>query len=322
LLTVIAIIALLIGILFPVLGKAREAARKSQVRGQLTNLGLAIESYHTQFEGYPGPVPDRPTGRGSNNLGSTIDGDEEDGLDTVSACENLLFGLLGCVAHDDDTETRLFTAEELSRFADQARTIPVDGPYARLPHEDDLDPSGSATPAKRLAPFYAPNEKELGDVDRDGRPEIVDAAQSGLPILYYRARTHSQVFFVEDEDDDIERSVYDYRQNSEYYDYLSHVPDHTRLVSLLWDWRRSKSPNITNPDTDQLKEDLTFNQVSGFALDAEGEPALRSESFALITAGANRMYANSDDALDAGEYVLPAGADVRDVEKDNLANFR
>jgi type II secretory pathway pseudopilin PulG len=323
-LVVVLIISLLVGILLPVLGKAREAARKTQVKGQLTNLGLAIESYHTQFEGYPGPVPDRPTGRGSDNLGSTIDGHDDDGIDTVSACENLVFGLLGCVAHDDDTKTRLFTAEKLSQFADKgsARTTLVDGPYARLPHEDDLDASGSGTPAKRLAPFYAPSERELGDADADGRPEILEVAQSGLPILYFRARTTSQVLYVEDDDDDIQRSAYDYRQNSEYWDYLPYIPNHERLVAQVWDWRRSDSANITNPDTDQLKEDLRFLDVEGFALDAEGEPALRGDSYALITSGQDRVYANSDETLDAGEYVLPAGAGVPDVEADNLANLR
>ncbi|MHB1191098.1 MAG: DUF1559 family PulG-like putative transporter [Armatimonadota bacterium] len=53
LLVVIAIIAILAAILFPVFAKAREKARQTSCLSNLKQLGLAIQMYATDWEGYP-----------------------------------------------------------------------------------------------------------------------------------------------------------------------------------------------------------------------------------------------------------------------------
>lgn len=315
LLTVMTIIALLSAILLPVLGQVRRSARRQQVAGQLANLGMAIDAYHTQFSAYPGPVPDQPAG----NLGSTIDGYEGSDDGTVSACENLVFGLLGCVAHDSDTTERHFTAAGLSRYVDDPPTQLVDGPCARVPHEDDFKPPKVAP--RRLAPFYSPAERELGDLDGDERPEIVDLAQERRPILYYRARKFSQVLYVDDNDNDFKRSAHDFRQNWDYQDWAA--PNHKRLVAQVWDWRSTESPDVVNEDTGQLEEELKFSGVPNFALGSSGEPALRPDSYVLIAAGDDGMYANTEESgADADGYLRPEDNDVTNVEKDNITNLR
>ncbi len=154
LLVVVGIIILLISILLPALGAAKQQARKVETTALLSGLSANIEAYYTIFGAYPGLMPRSHTVVSGNLTGT----------------QNLLISLSYPVGTGSETIPTTSTLVNVTTASG-----PVDF---------------SVSPARTYSPFFNPAKKELSN-DNTGIapkkfPTIIDRYPDGLPVLYYR----------------------------------------------------------------------------------------------------------------------------------------
>jgi len=176
LLVTVGIIALLVGILLPALGKVQERAKATQTRGLMEEFSKACDSFQQEIGRYPGLVPD-----------DILAGDPK-----FSSTENALLELMGGGVRRADMEQ---TAYDALRTADGWTEVSFNV-SGGTPYLVKINPGkvgeGPIINGKRYPPFFSPKASDLQAVKGAEYgttnyeiPGLIDAW--GNPLVYLRS---------------------------------------------------------------------------------------------------------------------------------------
>ncbi len=199
LLVVILIIAVLMSILVPVIGKARRAAYAASTKNFLSQLSSAIERYQNDFRAYPGPISNgatynsnftTPTVATAPVSGPAITGyDETIDSKYITGPENLVLGLLGGLAPSTSTPgSVVYNPTFVGRGPSSLNTA---NPKLNAPYIDAIQLS-SHTEGGKIVGYYS--DEVVTRIKDSNIPEFVDNFPDSMPVLYLRSRVGAQSF--------------------------------------------------------------------------------------------------------------------------------
>lgn len=196
LLVVIAIIAVLMGILFPVIAKVRTAGYDSSTTHRIQAIMGGIDAYFNTYKSYPGPLDESELYTAANPSVKAVKNGNTGSLPPgVTSSENLVLGLLGGITANwqssqigstptlaiNYTPTDVGTGPMSLNALTQKRYEPLGDPKVF-----GLQTSGP--------PWTAWNGLQVQNASLYADtvvPELVDAFPDPLPILYLRAQSHT-----------------------------------------------------------------------------------------------------------------------------------
>ena len=321
LLVVIGIIALLVGILIPVISKVRTSAYVADTRNWLVQIDGAIVRYHNDFHAYPGPITNAqiyiapppfvittmpPTGFDATGLASQ----------KTSMSENLVLGLLGGL--------NLTTAGAVQYDPSQVGLGPM-----------NLNP---ANPKRYPAYLEATNlswktvagvktgrySDDAGAADDSMIPEFVDRFPDPMPLLYLRSKIGVDIIStgISDTNNSVitkdlnnaatppRAGAYDI---SQIYGYVSKPIGTGKTLSYYVKGAKTAPPatpthglvnvgtlSVLGPSNDS-KYQYPYDAFPYFQSPNSPNVPRQKDSYILISPGKDRVYGTSDDICNFGE---------------------
>lgn len=308
-LTVIAIISLLIGVLVPAVSAARNQAKKASTQSMIESLAKGCEMFHRDFERYPRSSGYNPFEPSTPTSGIALSGAQWLILELAGA------DLKGYVASDkyrypsrvdgapilspSDADWREyynpnFTAFEFRRY----------GPYVQLEGKMAQSPGyykDNTSPTQSLPEVLDPAKAAAGTSDwNNGRlPFAVDAF--GFPVLYYVANEQAVLPFSDPDDvppggGDPRPGRYTQWDNtpftgSDYGDIAGIDVGGGTSHPLRWLGWESGTPTAI------ARQDSFAGSVYDRALHTQNQKVWphRPDTFLFISAGKDALYGTSDD---------------------------
>jgi len=267
LLTVMAVIAILIGLLVPALSIVHDSAQDLQQRAQFHGIEVGLEAFKSEFGSYPessendldGTGQGIPSYNGANKLAEAMLGIDLLGFHPASEFDP---DAIGYTAELDERADRFVELEKANAFT-------LGDIYSGTPQ-------GLNTERFVICDSYS--------VRRHG------GAKTGMPVLYFRANTKYKLQDWDDEDttggeptggtlDDI----YQYSDNE-------------------WIFRNASPETGESHEIDDVasfEEAILNDQVLDLDLDGDENTLIkvpyRADKYILMSAGKDGIFGNSDD---------------------------
>jgi type II secretory pathway pseudopilin PulG len=312
LLTVMGIIAILIGLLVPALSMVKDYAKQVQQAAQFHSIEVGLDLYKAEFGSYP-PSNDNaqlpqltkdPTPyTGANKLAESMVG-----LDFLGFHPNSDYRSNG----QADIIDRQGVLRPAVQVYNARQGIPVGTPPYQTPDENVKCRGGKfGAPfvelenanAFRMDDVYAPGQ--IGKFRLDSmllcdvyakKRNTPSALKTGMPILYFRARTQ----FTEQDSTTLKPGVQQYyNQQPGIDDDIYYYPDNLNLLMLQTaEVNPQDHPLAMNAgsaaDVEAFENMIINRQVTRDPTIDIKRP-YRAQSYILISAGKDGLYGTSDD---------------------------
>lgn len=327
LLTVMAIITLLIGILTPALGAARDRARQTGVKAQINAMTVGLEAFHSDQGFYPpsnaGQYTTDPYNTAGTRAAQLADWGLANGANVLQGANLLVDALVGrdMLGYDPNPSVAGTTYDRWNSNNDRRRQYysPGDGVSTSSINSPPSDFGGTIpNTLGDPQPTITGNNPQPGSVPLLCR---VFVDQFGWPILYYRAKpsANANTPIISQSDTTpppvdlnlVGNGVYDGLDNEVFtsYDQLSPYTQRHRIADATFplvtaDYAglgaiNNKIPGSGGPGFAEFIRSL---RASTYTYPAAPSPhviqtprPVRMDSFILLSAGKDGYYGNLDD---------------------------
>lgn len=211
LLAVVAIIALLIGILVPAVTQARNQAKKAKSLALLDSISKGAEMFVSEFGTYPKSSGANPFEANPPEKDPQLSGAQWIALQLIGADQ---LGYVKPTRSNDTNDNQKIDKDDWLEWYSLTpkRNYPRFGPYVTV------DASAAQTPEiymqNNAGAGKIPDEmiKGSSDYSNERLPFFVDAF--GFPVLYYRANAHAKLAISTGTGSSMDVGIYDQSDNS------------------------------------------------------------------------------------------------------------
>jgi prepilin-type N-terminal cleavage/methylation domain-containing protein len=296
-LTALAIIALMIGLLIPAIGMIQKTAQTVKQKAQFHAIEVSLEAFRTDVGDYP---PSSYTRNGDPPL--TVGG--TDGYCGAQKLAEAMVGLDGFGFHpkslwrsdgladmdgDGVIDNLVYHAVTDMPYETAANNRKArKGPYLELEKANAVKLNSLYLPGHEIFNSLAGNTFVLCDMFGQAK-NLATGRRTGMPILYFRADTGKTLFrpsmlgFQPWFPNTSQDAIYNVNENYSFFHYG--ISNHPMMVSRDIFYQRIKNPNFPGTVANGFRDARPY----------------RAQTFILLSAGPDGLYGTPDDVYNIDE---------------------